>query len=110
SSQFLTGLLLALPLVAAERAVAVEVAGELISKPYIAITLDFLARFGVAVHNDDWTRFVIPAGSKLRSPGAVHVEGDASSASYFVAVGALAATDAPLRIEGMGADSVQGDV
>ncbi len=110
SSQFLTGLLMALPLVAADRDVAVEVAGELISRPYIAITLDFLARFGVAVRNDDWKRFVIPAGSRLRSPGDIHVEGDASSASYFVALGALAATGAPLRIEGMGADSVQGDV
>ncbi len=110
SSQFLTGLLLALPLVASEQDVTIEVVGELISKPYIAITLDFLARFGVAVSNVGWTRFVIPAGSRLRSPGEIHVEGDASSASYFVALGALAALDAPLRIEGMGAGSVQGDV
>lgn len=110
SSQFLTALLLALPLVAA-RDVVIEVTGELISKPYVHITLELLARFGVQVHRDeDWQRFVIPAGSRYRSPGEVHVEGDASSASYFVALGAIAATDAPVRIEGVGASSVQGDV
>lgn len=111
SSQFLTALLLALPLVASERDIVIEVTGELISKPYVHITLELLKRFGVMVERDaDWQRFVIPAGSRYRSPGAVHVEGDASSASYFVAVGALAATDAPVRIEGVGSSSVQGDV
>ena len=110
SSQFLTGLLLSLPLVAGDRDVVIEVVGELISKPYIDITLDFLARFGVVVRNEEWRRFVIPAGSRLRSPGEIHVEGDASSASYFVALGAIAALDGPLRIEGIGASSVQGDV
>jgi len=110
SSQFLTGLLMALPLAAAAHDVAIEVEGELISKPYIDITLDFLARFGVQVRNESWARFVIPAGSHLRSPGEIHVEGDASSASYFVALGAIAAVDAPVRIEGMGAESAQGDV
>ncbi len=111
SSQFLTGLLQALCLVAAEQDVVIEVVGELISQPYIAITLNLLARFGVAVRNDHWARFTIPAGSRLRSPGAIHVEGDASSASYFIALGALAASrDAPLRIEGMGRDSIQGDL
>ena len=103
SSQFLTGLLQALCLVASQRDVVIEVVGELISKPYIAITLNLLERFGVRVRNDDWSRFTIPAGSRLRSPGAIHVEGDASSASYFIALGAIAARhDAPLRIEGMG--------
>lgn len=111
SSQFLTGLLQALPLAAAAHDIVVEVEGELISQPYIAITLNLLERFGVRVHNDNWARFVIPAGSRLRSPGAVHVEGDASSASYFVALGAIAATrEAPIRIEGMGEASIQGDV
>ena len=111
SSQFLTGLLQALCLVAAEQDVVIEVVGELISQPYIAITLNLLARFGVAVRNDDWARFTIPAGSRLRSPGAIHVEGDASSASYFIALGAIAASrDAPLRIEGIGRDSIQGDL
>ena len=111
SSQFLTGLLQALCLVANEHDVAIEVVGELISRPYIAITLNLLARFGIQVRNDDWARFTVPAGSRLVSPGAIHVEGDASSASYFVALGAIAASvEAPLRIEGMGSDSIQGDL
>lgn len=111
SSQFLTGLLQALCLVAADRDVVIEVVGELISRPYIAITLNLLARFGVQVHNEHWTRFTIPAGSRLSSPGTVHVEGDASSASYFVALGAIAAgAGAPIRVEGMGSASIQGDL
>ncbi|OWQ90837.1 cytidylate kinase [Roseateles aquatilis] len=110
SSQFLTALLLALPLVATND-VVIEVTGELISKPYVHITLELLAHFGVQVRrDDDWQRFVIPAGSRYRSPGEVHIEGDASSASYFVALGAIAAADAPVRIEGVGSASVQGDV
>jgi 3-phosphoshikimate 1-carboxyvinyltransferase len=111
SSQFLTALLLALPLVSAERDVVIEVEGDLISKPYIDITLNLLARFGIAVQRDVWQRFTIPRGSAYRSPGSVHVEGDASSASYFVALGAIAAHGgAPLRIEGVGSDSIQGDI
>jgi 3-phosphoshikimate 1-carboxyvinyltransferase len=111
SSQFLTALLLALPLVAADGEVVVEVEGELISKPYVEITLNLLARFGIEVQRDGWARFKIPQGSAYRSPGAVHVEGDASSASYFVALGAIAAHGgAPLRIEGVGLDSIQGDI
>ena len=109
SSQFLTALLLALPLVA-ERDIRIEVIGELISKPYIEITLALLARFGIAVRREDWQAFVIPAGSRYRSPGEVYVEGDASSASYFVGLGALAAVGTPLRIEGVGSESLQGDV
>ena len=111
SSQFLTGLLQALCLMAHARDVVIEVVGDLISKPYIAITLDLLARFGVTVRNDGWARFTIPAGSRLVSPGEFHVEGDASSASYFVALGAIAASaEQPLRIEGIGSASVQGDI
>ena len=111
SSQFLTGLLQALCLVKADHDVTIEVVGELISKPYIEITLKLLERFGVTVRNEAWARFVIPAGSTLRSPGEIQVEGDASSASYFVALGAIAAdASAPLRIEGMGRASIQGDV
>lgn len=110
SSQFLTALLLALPLLTADRAATVQIDGELISKPYIEITLNLLARFGVAVQREGWQRFVIPSGSRYRSPGRVPVEGDASSASYFIALGAIAATDAPLRIEGVGTDSIQGDI
>nr|WP_295076348.1 bifunctional 3-phosphoshikimate 1-carboxyvinyltransferase/cytidylate kinase [uncultured Roseateles sp.] len=110
SSQFLTALLLALPLVATEQAVVVEVTGELISKPYVHITLALLERFGIQVQREGWQRFTIPAGSRYRSPGDIHVEGDASSASYFVALGAIAANDEALRIEGVGYASLQGDV
>ncbi len=110
SSQFLTALLLALPLVSADGPITVEVQGELISKPYIDITLKLLARFGIEVQREGWERFTIPQGSAYRSPGEVWVEGDASSASYFVALGAIAATDAPVRIEGVGSESIQGDV
>jgi 3-phosphoshikimate 1-carboxyvinyltransferase len=110
SSQFLTALLMALPLATAQGPITVEVQGELISKPYIDITLALLARFGIAVQRDAWQRFTIPARSAYRSPGAIHVEGDASSASYFIAVGALAATGAPVRIEGVGDASIQGDI
>ena len=109
SSQFLTALLLALPLVA-EHDIRIEVIGELISKPYIEITLALLARFGIEVRREGWATFVVPACSRYRSPGEVFVEGDASSASYFVALGAIAATDAPLRIDGVGSESLQGDV
>ncbi|MGV3493869.1 MAG: 3-phosphoshikimate 1-carboxyvinyltransferase, partial [Ramlibacter sp.] len=109
SSQFLTALLLALPLVA-RRDIVIEVVGELISKPYIEITLNMLQRFGIAVRREGWQRFTIPACSAYRSPGAIHVEADASSASYFVALGAIAARTQPLRIEGVGADSIQGDI
>ncbi|MGJ7485166.1 bifunctional 3-phosphoshikimate 1-carboxyvinyltransferase/cytidylate kinase [Variovorax sp. LT2P21] len=109
SSQFLTALLLALPLVAA-RNITIDVIGELISKPYIEITLNLLARFGIVVQRDGWQRFTIAAGSRYRSPGEIHVEADASSASYFIALGALAATGGALRIEGVGADSIQGDI
>jgi 3-phosphoshikimate 1-carboxyvinyltransferase len=111
SSQFLTALLMALPLVSAERAITIEVEGELVSKPYIDITLKLLARFGIEVQRDGWQRFVIPQGSAYRSPGEIYVEGDASSASYFVALGAIAAYDGrAIRIEGVGSDSIQGDI
>jgi 3-phosphoshikimate 1-carboxyvinyltransferase len=111
SSQFLSALLLALPLVAGSDELQVEVVGELISKPYVEITLKLLARFGIEVVRDGWQRFTIPAGSRYRSPGPIHVEGDASSASYFIALGAIAAdARAPLRIEGVGLDSIQGDI
>jgi 3-phosphoshikimate 1-carboxyvinyltransferase len=110
SSQFLTALLLALPLLAGESDVTIEVEGELISKPYIDITLRLLDRFGITVQRQAYQRFVLPQGSAYRTPGSVHVEADASSASYFVAMGALAATEAPVRIEGVGLDSIQGDI
>jgi 3-phosphoshikimate 1-carboxyvinyltransferase len=109
SSQFLTALLLALPLVSNSGAITIDVDGELISKPYVEITLALLARFGISIERNGWQRFVVPANSAYRSPGDVHVEGDASSASYFVALGAIAATKKPVRIEGVGHDSIQGD-
>ncbi len=109
SSQFLTAPLMALPLVA-QRDIVIAVQGELISKPYIEITLNLLARFGVHVRRDGWERFTIPAGSRLQSPGVVHVESDASSASYFIALGAIAGAQAPIRIEGLGEASIQGDI
>ena len=112
SSQFLTALLLGLPLAAAND-IVIEVVGELISKPYIEITLNLLARFGIQVHRDGWERFTIPAGSRYSSPGDIHVEADASSASYFIALGAIATGVSGkdgIRIEGVGADSIQGDI
>jgi 3-phosphoshikimate 1-carboxyvinyltransferase len=112
SSQFLTALLLALPL-AARKDIVIEVVGELISKPYIEITLNLLARFGITVRRDGWERFTIPAGSSYSSPGDIHVEADASSASYFIALGAIATgagAQKGIRIEGVGADSIQGDI
>ncbi|MGC9163140.1 MAG: (d)CMP kinase, partial [Thiomonas sp.] len=113
SSQFLTALLLALPLKAAQQDIAIAVQGELISKPYVDITLNLLQRFGVQVQREGWQRFVIPAGSRLRSPGRIAVEGDASSASYFLAAGVLGqlhGKGAPVRVEGVGQGSIQGDV
>ena len=115
SSQFLTALLLALPLVSGSDSVAgpivIEVQGELISKPYVEITLKLLAQFGITVEREGWSRFAIPKGSCYVSPGHLHVEGDASSASYFIALGTIAATGgAPVRIEGVGSDSIQGDI
>ncbi|HVO08920.1 MAG TPA: bifunctional 3-phosphoshikimate 1-carboxyvinyltransferase/cytidylate kinase [Burkholderiaceae bacterium] len=113
SSQFLTALLLALPLVSGTAGgppIVVEVDGELISKPYVEITLALLQRFGITVQHEQLQRFTIPAGSRYRAPERIHVEGDASSASYFIAAGAIAGVEAPLRIEGVGLDSIQGDI
>ena len=111
SSQFLTALLLALPLVCDAGPVVIAVEGELISKPYIDITLNLLARFGIHVQRDGWQRFTLPQGSRYSTPGSIHVEGDASSASYFVALGAIAAhSGTPVRILGVGSDSIQGDI
>ncbi|MFZ9553497.1 MAG: bifunctional 3-phosphoshikimate 1-carboxyvinyltransferase/cytidylate kinase [Limnohabitans sp.] len=109
SSQFLTALLMALPLATAQQAITIEVVGELISKPYIDITLNLLARYGIEVQREGWERFTLPQGSQYRSPGEIHVEADASSASYFIALGALA-SERGIRIHGVGADSIQGDI
>ncbi len=106
SSQFLTALLMALPQM--DREITVDVIGELISKPYIEITLAMMARFGVSVQRDGWRSFTVAAGSRYKSPGVIYVEGDASSASYFLAAGAIGG--GPVRIEGVGSGSIQGDV
>jgi 3-phosphoshikimate 1-carboxyvinyltransferase len=108
SSQFLTALLMSAPLMAKTHPVTIEVEGELISKPYIEITLNLMRRFGVTVEQDGWSSFTVQPGQKYRSPGSIHVEGDASSASYFLAAGAIAG--GPVRVEGVGRDSIQGDV
>ncbi|WP_432259484.1 3-phosphoshikimate 1-carboxyvinyltransferase [Cupriavidus sp. TMH.W2] len=109
SSQFLTALLMSLPMAqSASGRIEIEVVGELISKPYIEITLNLLARFGIQVERQGWERFVLPAGAAYRSPGEIFVEGDASSASYFLAAGAIGG--GPVRVEGVGMASIQGDV
>ncbi|MHA7679500.1 3-phosphoshikimate 1-carboxyvinyltransferase [Cupriavidus sp. PET2-C1] len=109
SSQFLTALLMALPLADAPGdTIEIEVVGELISKPYVEITLNLLARFGIEIRREGWSRFILPARAAYRSPGEIFVEGDASSASYFLAAGAIGG--GPLRVEGVGMASIQGDV
>ncbi|MDN4052508.1 3-phosphoshikimate 1-carboxyvinyltransferase [Massilia sp. YIM B02763] len=108
SSQFLTALLMAAPLMARDHAITIDVVGELISKPYIEITLNLMRRFGVTVDQDGWSSFTVQPGQQYKSPGSIHVEGDASSASYFLAAGAIAG--GPVRVEGVGKDSIQGDV
>ena len=108
SSQFLTALLMALPL--SGKAFTIEVVGELISKPYIEITLNLMARFGIKVQRDGWERFHIPANTSYKSPQEIYVEGDASSASYFLAAGTVAADDQGLTIEGVSSNSIQGDI
>ena len=105
SSQFLTALLMALPLLG--RKMTVEVEGDLISKPYVEITLNVMRRFGVEVKRDGWRAFHLPGGFYV-SPKNILVEGDASSASYFLAAGAVGG--GPVRVEGVGKDSIQGDV
>ena len=106
SSQFLTALLMALPLTGKDA--TVEIIGDLISKPYVEITLNLLARYSIRVDRTDWRTFHIPGSQSYRSPGKIHVEGDASSASYFLAAGAIGG--GPVRVTGVGHDSIQGDV
>ncbi len=110
SSQYLSGLLMALPLLGAQTVVRIE--GELISKPYVEITLNAMRRFGVVVERNGWATFTLPAGACYVSPGELYVEGDASSASYFLAAGAISGLSGggPVRVEGVGRNSTQGDV
>lgn len=105
SSQFLTALLMAIPLTKKE--VSIEIVGDLISKPYIDITLNLMNRFGVQVKKIDWQYFVIAGSEGYVSPGEIFVEGDASSASYFLAAGALAGD---IEVKGIGKNSIQGDI
>lgn len=106
SSQFLTALLMAAPMLG--QALRISMASELISKPYIEITLNLMAQFGVQVTRSGWDSFQITAGQTYQSPGQVFVEGDASSASYFLAAGALGG--GPVRVMGVGKNSIQGDI
>jgi 3-phosphoshikimate 1-carboxyvinyltransferase len=106
SSQFLSSLLIALGW-SGERA-TIEVEGELISKPYVALTLDLMERFGVEVAREGWSAFRIAPHGGYASPGVLDVEGDASSASYFLAAGVLGG--GPVRVDGVGRASRQGDV
>ena len=106
SSQFLSGLLMSAPLIAPEIGLRIAVDGRLISEPYVELTLSLMKDFGVSVARDA-TDYVVPK-ARYTSPGRFVVEGDASSASYFLALGAVAG--GPVRVEGVGGDSRQGDV
>lgn len=106
SSQFLTALLMVAPL--ARSTVNIKIKGELVSKPYIDITIALMAQFGVEVKNHNYERFEILSGQAYVSPGTVLVEGDASSASYFLAAGAIKGGE--VKVTGVGLKSIQGDV
>tara|TARA_R110000851_G_scaffold4900_3_gene20478 strand:+ start:195450 stop:196757 length:1308 start_codon:yes stop_codon:yes gene_type:complete len=106
SSQFLTALMMVAPLT--KDSVNITIKGELVSKPYIDITISLMAKFGVKVINHDYARFEIPSGQQYVSPGKVLVEGDASSASYFLAAGAIQGGE--VKVTGVGRLSIQGDV
>ncbi len=106
SSQFLTAFLMSAPL--AEGEVTINIDGELVSKPYIDITLHIMKQFGVDVINNNYAQFVIPAGQNYTSPGDFLVEGDASSASYFLAAAAIKGGE--VKVTGIGKNSIQGDI
>ncbi len=106
SSQFLTALLMAAPLFSGD--VTIRIKGELVSKPYIDITLDTMAKFGVTVENDNYQTFTVSADAKYVAPGKFMVEGDASSASYFLAAGAI--KGGTVRVTGIGQNCIQGDI
>lgn len=108
SSQFLTAILMAAPFIAKTHDLTIKVIGELISKPYINITLNLMRLFGIHVIHKNWQIFNIHAGQQYLSPGKIHVEGDASSASYFLAAAAI--TGGPIRVYGIGKNSIQGDL
>jgi len=106
SSQFLTALLMAAPLFNGDTTISIK--GTLVSKPYIDITLDVMARFGIQVNHDDYQTFKVKGAQQYQAVERIMVEGDASSASYFVAAAAIAGGE--IEIKGVGAKSVQGDI
>ncbi len=106
SSQFLTAFLMSAPLAKGE--VRINIEGDLVSKPYIDITLHIMKQFGVDVINNDYQEFVIPAGQHYVAPGDFLVEGDASSASYFLAAAAIKGGE--VKVTGIGKNSIQGDI
>ena len=105
SSQFLTAFLMAVPLASGD--VRIRIRGELVSKPYIDITLHIMKQFGVTVEHDDYQVFYVRGNQTYVSPGTFLVEGDASSASYFLAAGAI---KGKVRVTGIGKNSIQGDI
>ena len=105
SSQFLTAILMAAPLASGD--VRIRIRGELVSKPYIDITLHIMQQFGVTVEHDDYQVFYVRGNQTYVSPGTFLVEGDASSASYFLAAGAI---KGKVRVTGIGKNSIQGDI
>ncbi|GHA55890.1 3-phosphoshikimate 1-carboxyvinyltransferase [Photobacterium aphoticum] len=106
SSQFLTAFLMAAPLAKADTVIRIK--GDLVSKPYIDITLHIMAQFGVTVENHDYQQFVVKGGQTYVSPGDFLVEGDASSASYFLAAAAIRGGE--VKVTGIGRNSIQGDI
>ena len=106
SSQFLTAMLMASPLAQADTTIVVE--GELVSKPYIDITLHTMTQFGVVVENQGYKQFLIQGNQRYQTPGHFLVEGDASSASYFMAAAAIKGGN--VKVTGIGKGSIQGDV
>lgn len=106
SSQFLTALLMAAPLFNGDTNISIK--GTLVSKPYIDITLDVMARFGIKVSHDNYQTFQVKGAQQYQAIDRIMVEGDASSASYFVAAAAIAGGE--IEIKGVGAKSVQGDI
>ena len=105
SSQYLTALLIAGPI--SNNEFNIEVIGDLISKPYIDITLKLLTKFNIFYNNDNWRLFSLKKDSVYRNPTKIFVEGDASSASYFFAAASLAGS---IEIKGINKDSIQGDL
>ena len=105
SSQFLTALLMTAPL--APEDTVIRIKGDLVSKPYIDITLNLMKTFGVEIENQHYQQFVVKGGQSYQSPGTYLVEGDASSASYFLAAAAI--KGGTVKVTGIGRNSMQGD-